>query len=116
MQAWEEGDVARITAMLTDDAIFAMPPSPSWYRGRTDVGAFLAAVPLSGRWRWCRVRVRANGQLAFGVFGSDAAGRSYVAHAGEALTIDTGARIAGVTSFHEPEAFARLGLPDEITP
>jgi RNA polymerase sigma-70 factor, ECF subfamily len=116
VQAWEEGDVAAIAAMLTDDATFAMPPRPSWYRGRTAVGAFLAAVPLAGRWRWRRVRVRANGHLAFGVYGSGEGGRRYVAHAIEVLTLDTSAQIASITSFDEPAAFARFGLPEEIAP
>ena len=36
-------DVARAAvALLTDDATFAMPPLPQWYRGREAIGAFLA--------------------------------------------------------------------------
>jgi RNA polymerase sigma-70 factor (ECF subfamily) len=109
VQAWEDGDVAAIAAMLTEDATFSMPPRPSWYRGREAVGAFLAAVPLSRPRRWRRVRVRANGQLAFGVYEVGAA------HAIEVLTIDGSAQIAGVTAFHDPAAFARFGLPPQST-
>jgi RNA polymerase sigma-70 factor, ECF subfamily len=114
VQAWEDGDVAAITALLTDDATFVMPPRPSWYQGRTAVAAFLAAQPLSGHRRWRRLRARANGQLAFAVYGSEAAGRTYVAHAIEVLTLAGGARIADVTSFLDRDAFARFGFPDEL--
>lgn len=106
--AWEDGDVAAIVALLTDDATFAMPPRPSWYRGRAAVGAFLAARPLSRPRRWRRVPVRANGQLAFGVYVSGKA------HAIELLTLGGDARIAGVTAFHTPEAFARFDLPHAL--
>jgi RNA polymerase sigma-70 factor, ECF subfamily len=116
VDAWEEGDVAAIVAMLTEDASFAMPPRPSWYRGRAAVGAFLAAEPLSRPRGWRRVRVSANGQLAFGVYMRGSGDGRYVAHAIELLTLDGGGRIAAVTAFHQPEAFARFGLPDYIAP
>src|SRR5688500_1806982 len=44
VRAWEDGDVGALTAMLTADATFAMPPRPSWYRGPEAIGAFLAAM------------------------------------------------------------------------
>src|SRR5262249_57086357 len=51
LQAWDKGDVAAITEMLADEATFSMPPRPNWCRGRAAIRAFLAALPLSGRWR-----------------------------------------------------------------
>jgi RNA polymerase sigma-70 factor (ECF subfamily) len=115
VKAWDEGDVAAITEMLADDATYSMPPRPNWYRGRTAVGAFLAAWPLSGRWRWRRVPIRANGQLSFAAYQLDAVGRRH-ASAIEVLAVDTNARISDITSFHTPEAFARFGLPKEVAP
>jgi RNA polymerase sigma-70 factor, ECF subfamily len=115
VDAWEEADVAAIMAMLTEDTTFAMPPRPSWYRGRAAVGAFLAAHPLARHRRWRLLPARANGQPAFGFYLSAGGGR-YLAHAIEVLTLDGDARIADVTAFHEPAAFARFGLPDEVGP
>jgi RNA polymerase sigma-70 factor, ECF subfamily len=113
VRAWENGDVATITEMLAHDATLSMPPRPNWYRGRTAVGAFLAALPLSGRWRWHRLPVRANGQLSFGAYLIDAAGRGH-AHKIEVLAVDANARIVDITAFHTPEAFTRFGLPIEV--
>jgi RNA polymerase sigma-70 factor, ECF subfamily len=115
VQAWEDGDVAAITEMLAEDATFSMPPRPSWYRGRAAVGTFLASVPLSGRWRWRRVPVSANGQPSFGVYLLDAAGRGH-ARSIEVLAVDTDARVSAITSFHTTEAFAHFGLPDQVPP
>jgi RNA polymerase sigma-70 factor, ECF subfamily len=115
VDAWERNDVAAIAAMLTDDATFAMPPQPSWYVGRTAVAAFLAATPLSGRRRWHHVPVRASGQLAFGLYAARAGDTRYVADAIMVLSLDSSAQIASVTAFREPGAFARFGLPSEIT-
>jgi RNA polymerase sigma-70 factor, ECF subfamily len=112
--AWEEGDVAGIVALLTDDATFAMPPRPSWYRGRAAIGMFLAAHPLARAERWRHVPVRANGQPALAVYIGDPGRARHVAHAIEVFTVDGGGRIAGVMAFHEPAAFARFGLPAEI--
>ena len=113
--AWEAGDVAGIVALLTDDATFAMPPRPSWYRGPAAIGRFLAAHPLARAEGWRHVPVRANGQPALGVYLWDRGRARHVAHAIELLTLDGGGRIAGVMAFHEPAAaFARFGLPREL--
>jgi RNA polymerase sigma-70 factor (ECF subfamily) len=115
VQAWDEGDVAAIVEMLADDATFSMPPRPSWYRGRAAVGAFLAAVPLSGRWRWRHVPIRANGQLSLGAYQLDAAGSGH-AHAIQVLAVNTDGRISEITVFLTPDAFPRFGLPDAVLP
>ena len=111
VQAWEDGDVDAIMAMLTADATFAMPPRPGWYRGREAIGTFLSAYPLSVP-RWRLVPARASGQLAVGTY-LVRDGRPE-AHSLELLTLDGEARIAAVMSFHRPEAFPRFGLPLEL--
>jgi RNA polymerase sigma-70 factor, ECF subfamily len=116
VRAWERDDVAAIAAMLTDDATFSMPPRPTWHSGRAAVTAFLAAAPLSGRLRWQHVRVRANGQPAFGLYASRPGSARYLADAIIVLGFDSAARIASVTAFKQPAMFARFSLPPEITP
>jgi RNA polymerase sigma-70 factor, ECF subfamily len=114
MDAWERNDVAAIAAMLTDDATFTMPPEPSWYVGRSAVAGFFASRPLSGRLQWRHVPVRANGQLAFGLYAATPEDNSYLPDAIMVLSLDSSARITSVTAFREPAAFARFGLPDQI--
>jgi RNA polymerase sigma-70 factor (ECF subfamily) len=113
VRAWEDADVAAITAMLTADATLAMPPRPNWYRGAAAIGAFLAAHPLDRR-RWRILPARANAQPTLGFYRFDADGARYEQHAIQLLTFDDGARIAAMTSFHDASAFARFGLPAEI--
>jgi RNA polymerase sigma-70 factor (TIGR02960 family) len=42
VQAWERADVPALLELLTEDAQFAMPPLPAWFRGKNDVGRFFA--------------------------------------------------------------------------
>jgi RNA polymerase sigma-70 factor, ECF subfamily len=114
VRAWEDGDVPALVALLTDDATVAMPPRPSWYRGRAAVCDFLRAGPCAVPGLWRRVPARANGQLAFGVYGPPRDGAGYPAHAVEVLTLDEACRVVEVTSFQEPGVLARFGLAPEI--
>jgi RNA polymerase sigma-70 factor, ECF subfamily len=114
VRAWEDGDVAAIVAMLTEDATFSMPPRPTWFRGRVAVGEFLAAYPMARPRRWRLRPTRANGQPAFGSYLAHEAGGSAVAHAIEVLTLNADGRIAAITTFHDRTAFPRFGLPEEI--
>ena len=98
--AWEEGDVDALVALLTEDATFAMPPRPTWFRGPDAIGTFLAAHPLDGPGRWRRERVGANGQLAFAAYRRRPDG-SEEPQAIEVLTLAPDGRIAGVMAFHE---------------
>jgi RNA polymerase sigma-70 factor (ECF subfamily) len=108
--AWERGDVSALATMLTDDATIAMPPMPTWYRGRDAVTAFLRRYPLAPGMRWSIVPVAASGQPAFGFYRWRADTGRFVAHSIEVLTFD-GPRIAALTAFIAPEAFERFGLP-----
>jgi RNA polymerase sigma-70 factor, ECF subfamily len=99
VNAWERGDVDTIVSMLAEDAILAMPPRPSWYRGTAQARMFLARGPLSPI-RTRRLRpAAANGQLAVG---SDYQGwpeRPEGLQVLQLLTLDTAGRIAAITAF-----------------
>jgi RNA polymerase sigma-70 factor (ECF subfamily) len=99
VQAWESGDVDTIVSMLAADAIAAMPPRPTWYRGRDAIGRFLAAWPLRPSHRWRVVPLRASGQLAFASYGWDDLAGASLPHAVQVLTLAADGRIADITSF-----------------
>jgi RNA polymerase sigma-70 factor, ECF subfamily len=46
MDAWERADAAAMTAMLREDAHWAMPPAPLWFHGRAAIARLLALVPI----------------------------------------------------------------------
>jgi RNA polymerase sigma-70 factor, ECF subfamily len=67
VDAWNRGDIPGIVALLADDASFAMPPLPTWFRGRDDIAAFLdrqfdQGRVLGSRWRF--EATSASGQAA----------------------------------------------------
>jgi RNA polymerase sigma-70 factor, ECF subfamily len=113
VDAWERDDADALAALLTDEAVFSMPPNALWFRGREAIAAFMRAVPMGKGNRWRLIPTRANGQLAFGHYVWFEDRRAFGAHAIDVLTLD-GDRIAEVTLFMDPEAFARFGLPDEL--
>jgi RNA polymerase sigma-70 factor (ECF subfamily) len=108
--AWERADVDAVVALLADDAALTMPPTPTWFHGREAVAAFLARLPLSGRYRWRLVPTRANGQPAFGTYKWNAERASFLPSEILVLTL-AGARIAEITAFRSTEPFERFGLP-----
>jgi RNA polymerase sigma-70 factor (ECF subfamily) len=118
--AWERGDVDAVAAMLAEEAAITMPPMGTWFRGE-GVVTFLREWAFSGRVydlegrRSVRViPTSANAQPAFGTYAwSDEHG----AHRPTVLQVLTfrGDRIAEITGFVTPEAFARFGLPAAIS-
>jgi RNA polymerase sigma-70 factor, ECF subfamily len=113
VDAWERHDVEAVAAMLTEDAAIAMPPIPTWFRGREAVSAFLARGPLAGGQSWRIVPSHANGQLAFGHYLLDDEGGVHVAHHVVVITLE-GSRVAEITAFQRPDLFLYFGLPDQI--
>ena len=111
--AWEHNDVDALVSMLTEDAVFSMPPLPNWYRGREVVGAFLAARPLAGSNRYRVVPTRANGQLAFGHYQWDQEAGKFMSH-GVSIVTMRGALVSEITAFLEPGPFAAFGLPPQL--
>jgi RNA polymerase sigma-70 factor, ECF subfamily len=112
VDAWARGDVDAVAALLAEDAVFSMPPTPSWWRGRDTIAAFAAAaVEACPETR--SVPVRANGQPALASYGLDAETGRFTASAIDVLTLD-GERVKEITAFVMPELFPRFGLPTEL--
>lgn len=125
--AIEQGDAETLIGMLTADATWSMPPTPTWFSGHRAIREFLVLYPLTQTWK--HLPARANGQLAVGCYLLDGArGGGFVPAVIDVLTLD-GANIAAVTAFlaadtlqPTPSApwpagadlFARFGLPARL--
>jgi len=110
VDAWERRDIDAVVAMLTEDAVLAMPPFPAWFRGRADVASFLAARPLAPGVRWRLVPIRANGQVAFAHYRWDREQGGFRAHSINVVTL-AGDRIAEIVAFLDASTFPAFGLP-----
>jgi len=113
VDAWERADVDKVVAMLAEDAAIAMPPTPTWFRGREVLAQFLRERPMSGRLRWRGVPIRANGQLGVGFYQWDEERGAWVPHSLTALTL-RGNEIAEIQAFLTAEPFAAFGLPESL--
>ncbi|HUS14555.1 MAG TPA: nuclear transport factor 2 family protein, partial [Chloroflexia bacterium] len=116
MQAWEMADPAGLVMLLREDAVLSMPPTPAWFRGPADIGAFLAEVPFAGQaaGRYKLLATRANGAPACAVYQLAESGR-YEPAALNVLVIVDG-QIAEMHDFLAVSAamFARFDLPAEL--
>ena len=117
VDAWERCDVEAFTAMLVNDATFAMPPLATWYETREGIAIWVAASPMSGDWRWRAVVTRANGQPALAFYNWDEDAAAYVPFALNILTF-RGDQVSDVTAFivrsiasSDPESYVRF--PDQ---
>ena len=111
--AWERNDVGAVVAMLAEDARMAMPPLPTWYRGRQQVAMFLGGGPLAGAARWRLIPARANAQVAFGAYRWDQTRQAFLPHGVSVLTL-RGPQIEEITAFLTPGAFRGFSLPRAI--
>jgi RNA polymerase sigma-70 factor (ECF subfamily) len=109
--AWQTGDVERLIQLLHDDATFSMPPIPSWYQGREQIGALIARTIFAGdaQGRWHLRLTRANRQIAFGLYRRDEAG-VYQAYGVQVLTFK-GDLLADIITFRVPSLVRYFNLP-----
>jgi len=107
IQAWQALDLPALVALLHDDIVASMPPSPTWLAGKAATSAFLAARPfrlLAGQ-PIVMVPALANGQPAFGFYTSGAL------HAVHVVRI-RGGRVLEMHHFCDAAPLARaFGLP-----
>lgn len=120
VRAWERADVDGLVALLKREAVFSMPPSPSWYSGKDAIGKFVAATVFAddgmfsgaayGRWRL--LLTRANHRPAFAVYQRYQMG-GYQAFGIHVIDIRESS-IAEVVSFIDPDLPVRFNLPPSL--
>ena len=109
VEAWASNDVDALVRMLTDSATLAMPPIPSWYRGRDAIERVLRGGVFISTRSWRMLPATANGQLAVGAYELDSSG-VYGAHGVTVLTLRD-ELIDEITHFRTPWMVERFGLP-----
>ena len=115
VEAWEGQDVDAIRAMLTEDAVFAMPPWATWFRGRDAIAYFLPRGPLRPSLQRRLLPTSASGQVALGDYWSDGTCPP-VAESIIVLTLTEDARISEFTAFRDSKLFSGFGLPPAMDP
>ncbi len=110
VDAWENGDIEEIVALMTEDVWVRMPPVPLEYQGRELAGRFLATIGWREGRRYRLIRIAgANGQPAFGLYQHDPA--SDVPHIIGLLVITlAGNKVSAITRF-DNSVVAHFGLP-----
>ncbi|MCF2527094.1 sigma-70 family RNA polymerase sigma factor [Yinghuangia sp. KLBMP8922] len=112
-RAFETADIDALMGLLTEDAVWQMPPVPNWFRGRAEIGRLVLRHCPGFRRGWRFVPLRANGQPAFGVYMADADGvlQAHAIHVLDLVDGPHGPAVAQVVAFHDPDLFPTFGLP-----
>lgn len=109
VDAFERYDVDRLTSLLHDDAVQAMPPYELWLRGAAEIGRWMLGPGAECRGSRLLPAGTANGAVAFGQYRSDGHG-GFTPFALQLVRVD-GDRIAEIHSFLMPELlFPLFGL------
>jgi RNA polymerase sigma-70 factor (ECF subfamily) len=108
--AFENADINRVVALLTDDAWLTMPPEPLEYQGHAAIARFL----LDRSWWGIRpvrlVHTRANNQPAFGYYLQDP--QAAIAHANGLIVLTLqGDQISTITRFGDNSLLPHFGMP-----
>jgi|KBSSwiStaDraftv2_1062776.scaffolds.fasta_scaffold12803_2 RNA polymerase sigma-70 factor (ECF subfamily) len=112
VQAWESTDLSGFVSLLTEEAIYSMPPWRQWYAGRDSIRNFFGTV-----WKYYRgfrmVPVAANTQPAFALYTLASEPGLWNAHSLQVLSIRDD-RISQLTLFMKPlgpQLFPAFRLP-----
>jgi len=112
--AFEDGDADRIAALLTDEALYTMPPEPGELQGKDAISTFLHDRFLLRVNRPTRlVPTRANGQPAFATYVGEA--HTSIARFNSMLVLNLqGNRISALTRFGDTGILPAFGLPSVL--
>ncbi|NEE04435.1 sigma-70 family RNA polymerase sigma factor [Phytoactinopolyspora halotolerans] len=112
-KAFETYDVEGMVKLFTSDAVWEMPPFPTWYQGPENiVGLVHHQCPAQGPGDMRMVPTFANGQPAFATYmrGEDGVYRKFGL---QVLTLrDT--KVSHVGMFFDVSLFGAFGLPDTL--
>jgi RNA polymerase sigma-70 factor (ECF subfamily) len=111
IRAWEALDLKALVALLHEDIIVSMPPSPTWFRGRAPAATFLEAYPFPALAKTTRrlVPMRANGQPAIAFY---VGGELHALH----VVRVRGGRVLEVHHFCDVQSLAAFALPVALEP
>ncbi|MGW0027251.1 sigma-70 family RNA polymerase sigma factor [Rhodococcus sp. NPDC003383] len=114
VQRWVDGfenyDIDSIVKMLTEQAVWEMPPFEGWYQGAENIGTLIRVnCPAKGPGDQILIPTVANGQPALGLYmrGEDGQHRPFQL---QVLDIVDG-RVVHVTVFFDVDLFEKFGLP-----
>jgi RNA polymerase sigma-70 factor (ECF subfamily) len=109
VQAWETADSDAIVALLHEEVMLAMPPSPTWFSGRAAAAGFVRGyiVPRARMQPVRLVRTGANGRTAFAFYRERKGSFQLEAIQGVSARAGT---IVAIDHFLMPEVFDVFGL------
>ncbi|OBI87688.1 RNA polymerase subunit sigma-70, partial [Mycobacterium sp. 1245805.9] len=106
--AFQNADVDELVAVLTEDAVFEMPPFLTWFRGVDAIGAFLGAR-MRGFGNTPVVHTSANGQPAVALYPAIADGEHRL-HALHVLSL-TAQGVGHIVAFQDVDGLGRFDIP-----
>lgn len=114
VQRWVDGfenyDIDAIVRMLTEQAVWEMPPFVGWYRGAENIGTLIRRhCPAKGPGDQILIPTIANGQPALGLYMRGEDGQHHPFQM-QVLDIVDGV-VVHVTAFFDVDLFERFGLP-----
>ncbi|MEV5411939.1 sigma-70 family RNA polymerase sigma factor [Thermopolyspora sp. NPDC052614] len=112
VEAFERYDVNAIVTLFTKDAVWEMPPFPTWYQGADSIGRLISAQCPAQRPGDLRLLpTEANGQPAFAMYLRRDG--TYHSFAINVLTLSASGIEHG-TMFFDLSLFPLFGLPDTL--
>ncbi|MFF0816228.1 sigma-70 family RNA polymerase sigma factor [Rhodococcus sp. NPDC003318] len=113
MAAFENYDMAALTELFTQDAVWEMPPFEGWYQGPDAIRALIENnCPASSSGDMRLLPTMSNGQPAFGLYmlGEDGVHRAF-----QLQVVSLGpSGIGHVTVFFDLSLFTKFGLPEAL--
>jgi RNA polymerase sigma-70 factor (ECF subfamily) len=108
--AFENYDVPRIVELLSNDAVWEMPPYEGWYQGPVAIGQLIELhCPASKAGDQVMLAIGANGQPGLALYMRQPDG-SYAPFQLQVLTVEDG-KVSHVGCFFDTDLFAQFGLP-----
>jgi RNA polymerase sigma-70 factor (TIGR02960 family) len=112
VDAFENADIDRVVALLTDDAWLRMPPEPLEYQGHQAITEFFLSLRWWGAQQIRMVPTHANGQPALGSYRAEPGTGTLRGNGLVVLTLE-GDQISAITRF-SPGVFPLFGLPPTL--